>query len=61
MVESLNRVDGLASGIPSQDLINATIEAARIPALLKERRVEFMSLQQEAVRTLNLRLLVSAT
>ena len=57
MVDGLNRVDGLASGIPSQDLIDATIEAARIPALLKEQRAEFMGLQQEAVRTLNLRLL----
>ena len=48
-------VDGLISGLPTGDLIDSTIEAARAPARLLEAKSTINEAKLEAVRTLNLR------
>ena len=50
-------VDGLASGLPTADLIDAMIEGARGATRLTESKKELFELRLEAVRTLNTRLL----
>ena len=50
-------VDGLASGLPTADLIDAMIEGARGATRLTENKKEIFELRLEAVRTLNTRLL----
>ena len=52
-------VDGLASGLPTADLIDAMIEGARGATRLTENKKELYSLRLEAVRSLNTRLLTA--
>ena len=50
-------VDGLASGLPTADLIDAMIEGARGATRLTENKKAVYELRLEAVRNLNTRLL----
>ena len=52
-------VDGLASGLPTADLIDAMIEGARGATRLTENKKELYELRLEAVRSLNTRLLTA--
>lgn len=56
-MEGINGVDGLVSGLPTSDLIDASIEAARGATRLVEANRTIQEFRLEAVRTLNLRAL----
>lgn len=61
MSDGVAGISGLATGLPTDEIIDALVETDRLPAVLMEARRDRSEARLEAVRTLNLRMLDADT